>query len=149
MEKNMVLYPFGHFTLQKLDVDTGLNNSYLAQKQMVHYLYYKFLDHYIYKKDFSNLFKYLKMDSDSNIIIVKDINDYKNNDIKENTEEELEKKLNFIEKNVLPISAARDLLKKLVVELDYKWYNLPEKISVVNEVFYRFIKKYFKSQIVE
>lgn len=125
-----------------INVDTGLNDNYAAQKQMTRYLQYRILDKYLFE-NLSYLLKFFRVDGNT-VSLVKNLSEYENNDVSKDTTQMIELKADFLEKNYLTESKMRGFLTKIVVELGYKWYNLTKYESVVCEVVGRQLRKEFK-----
>jgi hypothetical protein len=131
-----------YFIRYPFEYDTGLNDNYIAQKQMTKYLHYRILDKYLYE-DLLPLLKYLKVEG--NVVTpVKSINEANQNDASRDSAEIIQLKADYIEQNILTIEKMRSLLAKMVVELGYKWYNLSNNEPVVVEVVGKFLKRHFK-----
>lgn len=128
-----------------LDVDTGINNSYLVQKDVTRYFMYKTLDKWLYK-DFSSLLKFLKVEN-GKCRIVKSDEERNSNDIKNDSENDLETKSDFIHDRILDEEATRSVLIRVLRELGYKWYDLPYKETVVKDILKGYLKKKLKNMM--
>lgn len=132
--------------LYKLEVDTGLNDNPLAQKQMLDYVMAKVYNKWIYGKDMCYVLKYLKV-VNGKVHYLQSIDEFSNNKICNDTELEVELKVDFIEQNILTKSDLKKLLKRMIDELGFKWYEFPQKLEVIEEAVERHIKKALKSNI--
>jgi hypothetical protein len=132
--------------MPSIDVDTGMNDNYYAQKQMTNYLYYRVLDKWLYDDDMCHILKYLKVSGNS-VSVVSSINDYKDNKICNDSIEDVEKKVDFIESNIFSQQSMRKVLVKITQELGYKWYDLPTRESIVIEAVGKYIRRKLKEKI--
>lgn len=128
-----------------LDIDTGLNNSYIVQKDICKYFQYRMLDDWLFTK-YPKLLKYLKV-SDGRVSVVKSESEMEKNDISANSKKENELKADFIEDKILDADATKKVLMRVIAELNYKWFDLPYKEHVVRDVIYRYIKKHLKKMM--
>ena len=127
-----------------VEVETGLNEGYLAQKQMVDHMLYLVLDKWLYK-DLCHILKYLKI-SDGKVEYISNADEYKNNKICSDSESDVEAKADFIENNILGKNEMRRLLKRMIDELGYKWYEFPLREQVVMDTVERYLKKHLKTK---
>ena len=137
-----VFVPTG-FQMIPLQIETGLNENPFAQKQMLDYIMAKVYNKWIYSKDMCYLLKYLKV-ANNKVHFLSSIDEYKNNKICDDTENDVELKIDFIEQNILTKSDLKKLLKRMIDELNFKWYEFPEKIDIVQDVVEKYIKKSLK-----
>ncbi len=129
-----------------LNVDTGLNNSYIVQKDITKYLWYRIFDKWFYTNELCHLLKYLKIEE--NIVkFVSNEAEAKNNKVCDDTVENIEKKTDFIEENLLTINDMKKLLQRIISELDYKWYELTNKEKLVVDVVERHLRKMLEQRI--
>lgn len=136
----------GIVPLYKLEVDTGLNDNPFAQKQMLDFIMAKVYNKWIYSKDMCYLLKYLKV-IDKKVHYLSSIDEFKDNKICDDSEEDVELKIDFIEQNILTKTDLKKLLKRMIDELGYKWYEFPQKLDVIEDVVERHIKKHLKNNI--
>jgi len=129
-----------------VDIDSGLNDNYLAQQQVCERLHLRILDKWLYEDDMCYILKYLKI-KDGKVSVVSSVNDYKGNKICSDSVDDVEKKADYIEENFLTEHDMRKLLTKMVNQLGYKWYDLLEKESLVVEVVEKYLRKRIKSKI--
>ena len=126
--------------------DTGLNTSYIAQKEMTEYLLYRILDKWLYTDEMCHLLKYLKINN-GKVEYISNENEYISNKICNDSVDNIEKKSDFIQENILNLKEMRKLLQRIIEELNYKWYELPHKENLVVDVVERFLKKSLKEHI--
>lgn len=116
------------------------------KEDIVKIFYYKFLDKWLYDKDASMpLLKYLKVSGDKVELVskVKSSEDYLKNDQKT-----IDKKVEFIEKNLLSIEEVYEILKKFVAETRVSWCDLTKFKTFVREAIEKSLKKKIK-RIIE
>jgi len=122
------------------EIDTGLNSSYLVQKDTTREILYLTLDKWLYSAEMSHLLKYLRVVNDKVVPIAKE-DDYKTNKISGESDSIIEKKIDYIQENLLDMEQMRKILTKITEELDYKWYDLLSHKKVIMEVIERYLKK--------
>lgn len=126
-----------------VDIDSGLNDNYLAQKQVTEWLLYRVLDKWLYDDDLCHVLKYLKV-TNGKVSVLSSNDNPKDNKICQDTVEDVEKKADFIEEQYLNMNTMRKLLMKIVQQLNYKWYDLLEKESLVVEVVGKYLRRKLK-----
>lgn len=124
---------------------SDLNDGYLAQKQMVEHILYLVLDKWLYK-DLCHLLKYLIV-VDDKVKYIDNIDDYKKNKICDDSKKDVKLKADFIEENILGKNEMRRLLKRMIDELGYKWYEFPMREGVVMDTVERYLKRELKENI--
>ncbi len=132
--------------LYQLEVDTGLNENPFAQQQMLDYIMAKVYNKWIYSKDMCYLLKYLKI-VNGKVTYLSSPDEFKNNKICDDTEENVELKIDFIQENILTKADLKKLLKRLIDELGYKWYEFPQKEETIAESVEKYIKGKLKENI--
>jgi hypothetical protein len=128
-----------------VDIDTGLNDSYVVQKDVTKYFMYKTLDKWIYD-EFPSVLKYLVY-RDGKVSLIKKLADKENNEVSKDSEKALEAKADFIEEKILDESRTREILIRVMRELGLKWFELPYREGLVKEVIERFLKKKLKKMV--
>ncbi len=128
-----------------VDIDTGLNDSYVVQKDVTKYFMYKTLDKWIYN-DFPSVLKYLVY-KEGKVTLIKKLADKENNEVSKDSEKALEAKADFIEEKILDESRTREILIRIMRELGLKWFELPYREGLVKEVMERFLKKKLKKMV--
>jgi hypothetical protein len=129
-----------------VNVDTGLNSSYIVQKDVTEYLWYRILDKWFYSDELCHLLKYLKVENGTVKFAASEA-DTKNNKICNDTIEDVEKKTDFIQENLLTLNDMKKLLQRIISELDYKWYELTQKEKLVVEVVERHLRKLLQERV--
>lgn len=137
------------FVPKNINIDTGLNSSWLVQKQACKYLQLRVLDYWIHKKIMRSILKFLKMNDEKKIVLVKNKKEYEDNDISSDTASVREKKADFIEYNYLDIDNMKKILIKVMDETNWKWVNLsqPKEEKIVVKFVKHYLKKQFRKQI--
>ena len=128
-----------------VDIDTGLNDSYVVQKDVTKYFMYKTLDKWIFN-DFPSVLKYLVY-KDGKVSLIKKLGDKENNEVSKDSEKALEAKADYIEDKLLNESKTREILIRIMRELGLKWFELPYREGLVKEVMERFLKKKLKKMV--
>jgi hypothetical protein len=129
-----------------MDVDTGMNDNFFNQQKMTKYILWRVLDHHVFH-DLSPVLKYLKVGDSGTVTLIKSLSEADTNDISKDSTKMIEQKADYIEKNILNQDKMRSLLKKIVNELGYRWYNLPKYEPVVVEVVGKYLRRKFKEMI--
>lgn len=122
-----------------VDIDTGMEDNYNVQRDITKYLLYKTLDKWIFN-EFPSVLKYLVVEKDS-IRIVKNETEKENNDISKNSSAENEMKVDWIENNIFGEEEMKGVLKRIIIELGIKFYDLPHRENIVMEVVEKYLKK--------
>jgi hypothetical protein len=121
------------------DYDTGLNDSYVVQKDVTKYFQFKTLDKWLFT-EFPSVLKYL-VATNNKVSLIKKLDDKDSNDVSKDSESALEAKANYIEENVLTEMAMRSVLIRIMRETGLKWFELPYKEGLIKEVIERYLKK--------
>lgn len=129
-----------------VEIDTGLNDSYIVQQDVTKYFMYKTLDKWVYT-EFPSVLKYL-LYKDGKVVLIKKIDDKDSNDVSKDSEKALEAKSDFIEKNILSEAKTRAVLIRIMSELRLKWFELPYREDLVKDVMERFLKKKLKKMVL-
>jgi hypothetical protein len=101
--------------------DSGIGENLLAQHETNVDLRYKFLDKWLYEY-FPDILRMLRVQNGSVKVVARD--EAKNNDISKDSEQDLEKKSDFIGQEILSLSKNKKILSKLVEKNNLKWYDL-------------------------
>jgi len=123
-----------------VDIDTGMNDSYVVQKDITKHFQYKMLDNWIFNK-YPKLLKYLKVDETGAIKVVKNDKEMEENDITKDSEKVNDKKSDYIEEHIFDENSVREQLMKIMSELGYKWFDLPYKEQIIRDILSKYIKK--------
>ncbi len=128
-----------------VDIDTGMEDNYIVQRDVTKYFLYVTLDKWLYT-EFPNILKYLVVEK-SHVRIVRSEDEKEKNKVSNNSTEELEKKADFIEDNILDEKTMREILMRIMRELGIKWYNLPHREPIVMDVVEKFLKKKLRERM--
>ena len=110
-----------------LEIDNEHNENPLTQKQMTQHLRFLVLDKWLYdSEEMSDVLKFLKV-SGNNVTLVKNEKEMNENDIEKDTEDDVEKKVDFIERAFLDLDTMRKILANVVQITGIKWYKLASK----------------------
>jgi hypothetical protein len=129
-----------------VDVDTGMNDNYIVQRDVTLSIMYKTLDKWIYE-DFPNVLKYLVVDKDGKVRPVKSESEKDNNKVSNDSERDLEKKSDYIGDNILTERTVREILMRIMRELGLRWYELPHREQLLKDVIEKYIKKKLKKHL--
>ena len=132
--------------LYRVEIDTGLNDSYIVQRDVTLSIMYKVLDKWIYS-EFPNVLKYLIVDKSDNVRIIKNDEEKDNNKISNDSVDDLEKKSDYIGEKILTESVTKEILIRIMRELGLKWYELPHREQLLKDVFEKYIIKKLKKNL--
>ncbi len=128
-----------------LDIDTGINDNYIVQRDVTKFLRYKTLDKWLYT-EFPNVLKYLVVEKDK-VRVVKNETERDNNKVSKDSIDELSDKSEFIEEKILTEEAMREVLIRIMRETGIKWYDLPYREQLVMDVIEKYIEKKLKKMM--
>ena len=128
-----------------VDVDTGMNDNYIVQRDVTLSIMYKALDKWLYN-DFPNVLKYLVVDK-GHVRVVKSMNEKENNKVSNDSVSDLERKSDYIGDNILTERSTREILIRIMRELGLKWYELPHREQLLKDVIEKYIKKKLKKHL--
>ncbi len=129
-----------------VDIDSGLNDSYVVQQDVTKYFKFKTLDKWLFT-DFSSVLKYL-VSRDGKVSLIKKLDDRDSNDVSKDSSKVLEAKADYIEEHILTESKTRAILIRIMKELGVKWYEMPHRESLVKEVLERYLKTKLKKMVL-
>jgi hypothetical protein len=129
-----------------VDMDTGLNDSYVVQKDVTKYFMYKALDKWLYT-DYKSALGYLVY-KNGKVELVKKVDDKESADIAKESSDALEAKSDYIGDHVLTEMKTRAILIRIMKELGFKWFELPYKEDLVKEVIGKYIRKKLKKMVL-
>jgi hypothetical protein len=132
----------------KVEVDTGMNDNWLVQKQANEWLLYRILDHWIHEPEMRSILKFMVIEN-GKVRIVKSEDEYEKNDVANDRLHDRELKSDFIEENILTKEKMRKIIIKIIDELGYKWQFLtqPREEKIVVGVTKRYLKKKFRDMM--
>jgi hypothetical protein len=116
----------------------GVSNNTLVRHEINSDLRYKFLDKYLYR-NYEDILKRLKV-HDNNVKVIS-TEEMSNNDISNDTKEDLIKKSDFIGRNILTLSKVKKILDKILDKTpNLRYYDLPHNEYYVMKAFAKYVK---------
>ncbi|MBA42894.1 MAG: hypothetical protein CMF62_02655 [Magnetococcales bacterium] len=112
---------------------------------MAKYFFYKILDKYLYK-DLQEVLNFFVI-KDGKAQLIKSLDDYKETTVDKDSESDKDKKIAFIEKNILSVRIVKKILKRFVDGSSTNWYDLPKKTIYLKEFFGKALKELIKREI--
>lgn len=128
-----------------VDIDSGLNDSYVVQKDVTLYFMNITLEKWIYGS-LSSILEFL-VSKNGKISLVKNMKERDSNNIDKDSTSVLEAKADWLKDHVLSESKTRAILVKIMRELGLKWYELPHRESLVKDVMKRYLKSKLKRMV--
>jgi len=122
-----------------------LNKDKSVQKNLTKYYFYKILDKWIYK-ELMPLLAFVDISSEKPRLI-KSLSQYDVKKIVSNSEEQIEKKINYLEKVIISKDMVRHVLKKICSENGINWYDLDKNEKKIKTVFYNYLLGKLKESI--
>lgn len=142
----LTIIPRPLYPARILNVDTGMDNSYTAQKQMVEYFLYKTLDKWLWNDKLNHLLKYFIV-KDEKVMLVNSIEDAKKNKINEDGKHNTKLKIKYINRNYLTEYDMKMLLLKITDRTYVKWFELTDNERIVIKCIDKMLSKKFKKLI--
>jgi len=122
---------------------TDLNKDKTIQKTISKYFLYKILDKWLYQ-DLRSIIAFVKI-SDNKPALIRSMNEYKPETINSDSVENIEKRIDYLEKILINRNLVKHVLKKIVNENDIQWTQLNKNKSIIKKIF----KKYLQSKLEE
>lgn len=122
-----------------------LNKDKTVQKTLTKYYYYKILDKWIYKT-LMPLLAFVDTTTDKPQLI-KSMEQFDAKKLVSNSSEEIEKKINYLEKVLITKDMVRHVLKKICKENNINWYDLDKNEKKIKTVFYNYLMDKLKDTI--
>lgn len=124
-----------------------LNKSSELHKKVTSYFYYKTLDKWLRKeKDMLGILNYLKV-TDRGVDVLDNMNEYKETNIDKDTQDTINKKIDYIEKNILDKTDIYMILKEYVKETHTNWFDLEKNSYFIKELIRKFLKRKLQTMI--
>jgi hypothetical protein len=120
---------------------TDLNKDHTIQKTISKYFLYKILDKWLYQ-DLRSILAFVKI-SDNKPSLIRSMNEYKPDTINSDSVENIEKRIDYLEKILINRKLVKHVLKKIVNENDIQWTQLNKNKSIIKKIF----KKYLQSKL--
>jgi hypothetical protein len=142
--------PFVAFNPYKPNIITSgfykdLNKDKSVQKTFSKYYFYKIIDKWIYK-ELLPLLAFVDTSSGKPQLI-KSLEFYDVQKLASDSEEEIEKKVKYMENTLLTKDLVRHVLKKIVNENQINWYDLNKHERKIKKVFYNYLLDKLKDSI--
>jgi hypothetical protein len=122
---------------------TDLDKDKTILKTISKYFLYKILDKWLYQ-DFRTMLAFVKI-TDGKPSLIRTMSDYKPETINSDSVENIEKRIDYLEKILINRKLVKHVLKKIVNENQIKWTQLNKHKSTIKKVF----KKYLHSKLEE
>jgi hypothetical protein len=129
-----------------VDIDTGMDDNYIVQRDVTRYFLYKTLDKWLYT-EFPNVLKYLVVDKNGSVRVVKNEEEKEKNSVSKDSVDDLENKSDWIEEHILTETAMKEILMRIMRELGLKFYSLPHHENLVMDVIEKYLKKKLRSRM--
>lgn len=128
-----------------VDVDTGMNDNYIVQRDVTLSIMYKALDKWLYN-DFPNVLKYLVVEKNT-VRLVKNEEEKEKNKVSNDSTDDLEKKSDYIGEHILTEKSTKEILIRIMRELGLRWYELPHREQLLKDVIEKYIKKKLRKHL--
>ena len=128
-----------------VDIDSGLNDSYVVQKDVTLYFMNITLEKWIFGS-LSSVLEFL-VSKNGKIQLVKNMKERDSNNIDKDSTSVLEAKADWLKDHILSESKTRAILVKIMRELGLKWFELPHRESLVKDVLKRYLKNKLKRMV--
>lgn len=122
-----------------------LNKDKKVQKTLTKYYYYKILDKWIYK-ELMPLLAFVEI-IEGKAQLIKSMEKYDVQKLLSNSDEQIEKKINYLEKIIVTKDMVRHVLKKICSENNINWYDLNKYEKKIKTVFYNYLLDKLKDAI--
>ena len=122
---------------------TDLNKDKSIIKSITKYFLYKILDKWLYL-EFREILAFVKI-SDEKPSLIRSMNDYKPELINSDSVENIEKRIDYLEKILVNKELVKHVLKKIVNDNQIQWTQLNKHKSTIKKVY----KKYLHSKLEE
>ena len=122
-----------------------LNKDKSVQKTFTKYYFYKIVDKWFYK-ELLPLLAFIDT-STGKALLIKSLEFYDVQKLSKDSEEEIEKKVKYMENILLTKDMVRHVLKKICNENNINWYDLNKQEKKIKKVFYNYLLDKLKSSI--
>lgn len=137
-----VIYPWAY---RELPYQYDLNKIKSVHDKITIYFRNKTLDKWLYGT-MSKLVGYFKMDGDK-VSLVSNSNNFSAEAGQKDTDDVFEKKILYIENNVLTHSVMKDILKKFIKGTNANWYDLHKVEALVQDYIQKHLEQYILDMI--
>jgi hypothetical protein len=121
---------------------TDLNKDKTVIKTTVKYFYYKIIDKWLYS-DLLPILAFITI-HDGKAQLIKDLDNYKH---KNDSIEDIELKINYLENILISKDMIKDVLKSIVNKYGIKWYLLYKNQDLIKKKFFKYIKEELEDMI--
>jgi hypothetical protein len=120
---------------------TDLNKDKTIQKTISKYFFYKILDKWLYQ-EFKPILAFVKI-SEGKPSLIRTMNDYKPESIDSDSLENIEKRIDYLQKILISRQLVKHVLKKVVNDNEIQWTQLNKNKSIIKKIF----KKYLRTKL--
>lgn len=124
---------------------TDLNKNKGIQKKITKYFLYKILDKWLYN-DFRSILAFIKI-SDGKPSLIRSMNEYNSNSVDTESAENIEKRIDYLEKILINKKLVKHVLKKIMSENNIEWINLNKNKSIIKKIFKKYIREKLESAV--
>jgi hypothetical protein len=122
-----------------------LNKDKSVQKTLTKYYYYKILDKWIYK-ELMPILGFVDISGDKSQLI-KSLDQYNASKLANDSTEQIEKRIAYLEKVLITKDMVRHVLKKICTENNINWYDLDKNEKKIKTVFHNYLLDKLKESI--
>jgi signal recognition particle GTPase len=122
-----------------------INSSKNVKKTLTKYYFYKIIDKWIYD-DLFPLLGFVKIINDKPELI-KNLSDYDVEKLAKDSDNDIESKINYMEKILITKDMVYHVLKKIVKSNNIMWNNLNKNEKLIKKIFYEYIVSKLKDAI--
>ncbi len=118
----------------------------LHERMVKHFYLYKTMGDWIYD-ELVDLLNYFYIGKDKKVHLIKSLDDYDETNIESDTEEMIEKKIDYLRANIFEKKHMKHILRDLVRERRINWYDLPKNEKKVRRAVKRFLQKRLQKMV--
>jgi hypothetical protein len=122
-----------------------LDKDKQVHKTVTKYFYYKILDKWLYN-ELRPLLAFVKI-VDGKPQLIRSMNDFKPNELSDESVENIEKRIAYMEHIIITKKLVKHVLKKIVAENNIHWYHINKNEDMVKKVFNKYIKNKLEEAI--
>lgn len=124
---------------------TDLNKNKGIQKKITKYFLYKILDKWLYN-EFRSILAFIKI-TDGKPSLIRSMNEYNSNSVDTESAENIEKRIDYLEKILINKKLVKHVLKKIMSENNIEWINLNKNKSIIKKIFKKYIREKLESAV--
>lgn len=121
-----------------------LNKDKSVHKTLSKFYFYKILDKWIYKELLPLL---AFVDISNKPQLIKSMDKFNIKNLETNSDIDIQKKINYLEKNIITIDIVKHVLKKICNDNNINWYDLNKYEKKIKKVFYNYLFDKLKHSI--